>query len=490
MKRNIIKSMFCMGITGVTVLSMITGDVTTKETYADTRDTQEISIDETTFPDPVFRQWVLDTYDTDSNSELSATERLQVESTGNINAFSNSNMVKDWAGIEYFTGLTDFHVPGNNSQMTTLDLSKNQNLTTILINGSSNLTTLNVSGLSSLKTLECAFASISELDISSLSNLERLACPNTSVKELDVNGLSNLQVLVCYDTPIKELNVSGLNNLVAIMCSNTSVAELDLTGLNNLQGLICANTPISELNVSGLSNLTQIECNNTLITELDLTNLTKLTTLSCNNCQLTALDLSHNSLCTNLNISNQRVSAPLYYDGDNYYVDATEFSNLDKTKVEAISNLGSSYNYNSSKGWLECQGALNPGDELYYTYDTGTSVKMQVVVEISKVVDLTASDTEATTEAPTTTETSTATTETTTVTTENTVSTSEEATTAAPTELPAASTNASNETAEDSANNVQKQNTPRTGDAAILIWISILGIFAAASFILTGRKKP
>lgn len=488
--RNI-KHMFCMGLTGVMVLGMLLCGETAPKVFGDVSARQDVVIDENTFPDSTFRQWILDVYDTDGDSRLSPTELAQLEMTGNMNAFSASdrNAVRDWTGIEYFTGITEFSLVGGIPQAETLDLRKNANLEILMLNGARNLTALEVSGLANLKTLECAAASIRELDLSGLGNLQRLACPETSLERLDVSGLNSLQLLICYNTHIQELDVSRLSNLIAIMCYDTPITELNVSGLNNLTHINCNNTSVTELNVTGLSHLNKLECRNTPITVLDVSGLTALTELDCAGCQLTALDLSHNNMLgTSLSVSGQRVPAPLYYDGSSYYVDVTEFPDMDKTRIETVGSLGSPYSYDSSQGKMECQGALNPGDELYYNYDTGISTKMQVIIEISEVIDLTASTTEGTTEAPSTSVTeSDSSTET-----ETEASTTETISTVTTTELPESSASTLDSAVSATGtggNNVQKQDTPKTGDVAIIVWIGMLGIFAVVSFMITSRKK-
>lgn len=524
MKRYRVRQILCIGLAGISVLGIMLGSI--GEVYAggnpDVR-AADIPINETTFPDPVFRQWIMDTYDLNGDNNLSTAETATMERVSDITSFSMSNTgatVKNWKGIEYFTDITAFKLGSTNTQQcqaVTVDLSKNRYLRSIEINAAQSLTTLEIAGLSSLISVECAYTAIYELELNGLNSLQRLVCLNSKIKKLDTSNLSNLQLLVCDNNPIEELSVSGLSNLIALQCSNTSITELDVSGLTKLQGLFFNNTAISEIDLSSLSSLEELRCNNTLITELDLSGLNKLKRLHCNNMpltgldvselaeltdlycndsQLAALDLSQNiHLGANLNISSQTISAPLYYDGDSYYVDLTSFSGFDKTCLETIDSPGSSYDYDSSKGWMKSQAALQVGERLYYNYNTGTAEKMQVIVEISKLIDLTPPTTETATEKPVTTTTEMAittenSTEASTSVTETTEASTTESSQASSTEEATESSVATAGSSEHTADaNVQKPDTPRTGDNILLIWISMLGIFAVTCFLVTGGKQ-
>ncbi len=519
----------CMGIAGVIVFGLAAGG-SISAVYANGNSRAgEVPINESTFPDPVLRQWVLNTYDKDHDSNLSATERATVEKITTISTFTQSSQgmsVKDWAGIEYFTGITEFSLINYSvtCEAVTIDLSSNTKLERIEVSGARNLTTLNVAGLTSLKSISCSSTSIDELNISGMSQLENLLCSYTYIKKLDLTGLSSLKNLTCSRAAIEELKVNGAEALETLICDYTSISELDLSGLTRLKNVDCANTSIkkldisdavlleildcsdcliSELNVGSLTKLYMIECRNNELTGLDVSGLTGLLVLNCEGNQLTSLDLSHNA-SINLKMSSfsdQELLAPLYYDGDCYYVDLTVFSDFDKTCFEALDSIGSPYEYNNSSGRMESQAALQVGDKLYYNYNTGTTAKMQVIVGISEMIDLTPPTTEATTQAPAT------------ITTEAPVTTEKPVETSAPTEATTESegtteqltteTGQSSETegttgtsAGTSGNsttaastNVQKQNTPKTGDSVLLIWIGTLGVFAMISFLVTGRKQ-
>ena len=70
---------------------------------------QSISIDETSFPDAKFRQFVLDRIDKDddnllSQEEIDATASLEIQYKG----------ISDLKGIEFFTELETLYCDGNN----------------------------------------------------------------------------------------------------------------------------------------------------------------------------------------------------------------------------------------------------------------------------------------------------------------------------------------------------------------------------------------
>ena len=97
---------------------------------------QSVEINETNFPDPVFREYLL-YYQNDGNGYLK-------ESVKNMDELDLSYMdIKDLTGIEYFSGIDELDC--SHCLLTKLDLSKNTRISDLWVN-SNQLTSLNLAG--------------------------------------------------------------------------------------------------------------------------------------------------------------------------------------------------------------------------------------------------------------------------------------------------------------------------------------------------------
>ena len=150
-----------------------------------------IRIDAAHFPDPVFRQHVYVSFDTDRSGCLSYEE---IEAVGSISmdSFDDLTSVK---GIEYFT------------ELTSLELTNNPNLTAIDLTANTNITYLDLGG-----------CGLTELDVSMLPALEKLWCNNNPLTRLTLGTQPALKLLHCYGTGgerkdepsvLPELDISG-----------------------------------------------------------------------------------------------------------------------------------------------------------------------------------------------------------------------------------------------------------------------------------------
>ncbi len=221
------------------------GEVETSEEDSNTAEiTESVEINETNFPDPIFRQYIADNFDTDKDGVLSKEEIARVTT---IRVNGNYSELKSLKGIEFFTELTMLDC--GNTQISELDVSKN-----VL-----------------LESLNCYNSQISELDVSKNVNLQSLSCGDTQISKLDLSKNVLLESLDCYNSQISELDVTKNVNLQILYCSNTQISELDVSKNVNLQSLSCHSTQISELNLSNNKELRSLTCYGTLLNQLDLT---------------------------------------------------------------------------------------------------------------------------------------------------------------------------------------------------------------------------
>ncbi len=255
-------------------------------------DSGEVEINETNFPDAVFRQ-IVTGFDTDGNGILSETEISNVTEIRCGEALSGDESLSDLTGIEYFPALETLNCSGN--QLTALDVSKNTKLQ-VLDCSDNRLTALDVSKNIALTVLSCNINhDLTKLDISQNANLKTLYCGATGLEELDTSSNTALETLYCGSAKIKSLDVSHNPALTTLDCSDNGLTELNLSGSPALTTLDCSGNELKALDLSANTALAYFTCSYLPLTELDLSSNTALTTFQCESTNLTGLDVSKNT---------------------------------------------------------------------------------------------------------------------------------------------------------------------------------------------------
>ena len=150
----------------------------------------DVAINKTNFPDKTFRTYISNTFDKDKNGSLSASE-IQ-----NAKVFNPTDAsVASIQGIEFFSSLQEFTI--DESQLESMDFSKNPTLYRLTVSGSPKLTTLNVSN----------------------TNITQLTCAGNSLTSLNINNCSSLRYLYCSENKLKKLNVSKATGLYSRIIS-------------------------------------------------------------------------------------------------------------------------------------------------------------------------------------------------------------------------------------------------------------------------------
>ena len=130
-----------------------------------------VPVDEAHFPDPLFRQWVLDEANLNG---AGADGLLTPEETEQITEIRVSDMgLTSLTGIEHFPQLT--LLTCRNNLLTELDLSGNPELDTLLCDGN-RLTELDLSHNPRLTTLNCESNYLTRLDLTGCTELDWLYC--------------------------------------------------------------------------------------------------------------------------------------------------------------------------------------------------------------------------------------------------------------------------------------------------------------------------
>ena len=174
---------------------------------------------------------------------------------------TNITVGNTWAGFsDYQAGadtmaiygdLTGFSCESNNTNVTSLDVSKN----------------------SGLLELMCDKNSITSLDLSQNINLIKLDCSENNLTSLDVTHNTVLEELHCRKNHITTLNVSACTSLKMLVCNDTRIEGLDLSSHPLLMKLFCFNTKLKSLNIAGANSIKEIRMWNTNLTDCQLDTL-------------------------------------------------------------------------------------------------------------------------------------------------------------------------------------------------------------------------
>ena len=351
-----------------------------------------VAINEENFPDPTFRTYVDDNFDTTDDDALDAAEIAMVTS---IAVYGMG--ISDLKGVEYFTALTTLDCGFN--QLTSLDITNNTALTKL--NCSDNqLTSLDVTNNTALTELDCASNQLTSLDVTNNTALEILYCYSNQLTSLDVrkntaltdldchfNQLTSLEVtntnntalkvLLCYSNQLTSLDVSKNMALTYLDCESNQLTSLDVTNNTALTDLYCYSNQLTSLDMSKNTALTYLYCNNNQLTSLDVSKNTALTELECTTNQLTSLDVSKNTALTNLVCYSNRLLAVNAATGITSYYNASPMTAFAAdSMVLRLADYGIDYTMMSNLTGCE----LSKGNQ--YLLLTGTDGTARYVYDV------------------------------------------------------------------------------------------------------------
>lgn len=310
-----------------------------------------IKIDDINFPDKYFRDYIVESFDSNKNGYLDSNEILAADFINPTDSETSS-----LKGIEYFTNMktlsfdnikiTELDLSNNtnleelycsSSLLTSLDLSNNTKLKKIFCNYNSKLKELILGYMPELTEFRCKYNIFEYLDFSKCTNLQTLDCSNNNLKSLDLSKNKELDWITCDGNPITELDLSnnpklwmancnnkqlsklilGNNpNLTTLNCTDSALEKLDLSFCPKLQELDCSTSYVDnkrgKLKAVILGNnpsLSKIDCTNNVIEELDLSNCPNLKNLDIVNNKITTLDLTKNTNLEKLNCHYNNISS-------------------------------------------------------------------------------------------------------------------------------------------------------------------------------------
>lgn len=211
----------------------------------------DVAINETTFPDENFREYVKKEFDTSKNNFLSTAE---IAAANTI--FVTGEPITSIEGIAYFTALTDLYC--SNTKLTTLDTSHNTKLETLECNDTPTLTSLNVSQNTELKVLRCNNNALADLDLTNNTALKTLECGENEFTTLDLSKNTSLKYFGFFNGKLSSLDLTNNTNLEELYFCGNNFSTIDISKNTKLKFLHLFSNQLITLDTSKHSNLQRL----------------------------------------------------------------------------------------------------------------------------------------------------------------------------------------------------------------------------------------
>ena len=309
-----------------------------------------IYVNETTFPDKMLREEVLEQWDEVKPYDFDDDEEDYDDEEGDYNEYVNnkaedgvkidadliksigvygygdSEVVTNLKGIELLTKLESLSI--TNYSGGKFDLSKNTNLNSVDISSNKyvlspndfvslpKLTSLDMGGKvvstiepSKLKKLESlsisAKTGAKKVDISKCTKLKSVYIHSAAATSINIGKLSKLKDLHIEGAKkLTSVNVSKLSNLDDLMIRDCGIKKIDLSKNRKLRMLsVKGNKKLKSLNIKKNINLQDVNIGYTSITKLDTSKNKKLGSLDVYNSKISSLNLKKNTNLWSLKVS-------------------------------------------------------------------------------------------------------------------------------------------------------------------------------------------
>ena len=254
-----------------------------------------VPINEETFPDPVFREYVRKIV---GSSVLTEEKAQQIEvldvSDDNIKeVLGDRDPITSLMGIRYLRYVKDLNCSGQELKKT-LNLEQNSRVEKLNCSGNQ-LTGLWFHKGSSLKYLTCSVNEFTALDLSKCSELIELSCSSNKLTSLDLSANTKLQKISAGSNKLTALDTRNLPELTYLnLWGNHDLKSIDVSKNTKLEFLSASHGKLTSLNVKNNRMLVELYVYNNQLTALDVRSNYMLKRLGCYENQLTALDLSSN----------------------------------------------------------------------------------------------------------------------------------------------------------------------------------------------------
>ena len=286
-----------------------------------------IPINEETFPDPVFREYVLKIV---GSSVLTEEKARQIEvldvSKNNIKkVLGDRAPITSLMGIRYLRYVKDLNCSGQELKKT-LNLEQNSRVEKLNCSGNQ-LTDLWFHTGSSLRYLDCSVNQFTALNLSKNPELIELSCSNNKLTSLDLSANTKLQQINASSNKLTALDVRQLPELTHLyLWANHDLKSIDVSKNTKLEFLSVSHCKLTSLDVRNNRKLVELFVYNNQLTALDVRSNYMLKTLYCYENQITALDLSSNVSLEDLGVNDNPITE----------LDLRAQSNLQKLSCSAM----------------------------------------------------------------------------------------------------------------------------------------------------------
>ena len=268
-----------------------------------------IPINEETFPDPVFREYVLKIV---GSSVLTEEKAQQIEvldvSKDNIKkVLGDRAPITSLMGIRYLRYVKDLNCRGQKLKKT-LNLEQNSRVEKLNCSGNQ-LTGLWFHTGSSLRYLDCSVNQFTALDLSKNPELTELSCSSNKLTSLDLSANKKLQKIVAQTNALTTLDTRNLPELTDLyLWGNHDLKSIDVSKNPKLEFLSASHCKLTALDVSNNRKLVKLYVDDNQLTALDVSSNYLLKKLGCYENQLTALDLSNNVALEYLGVNDNPIT--------------------------------------------------------------------------------------------------------------------------------------------------------------------------------------
>ena len=268
-----------------------------------------IPINEETFPDPVFREYVLKIV---GSSVLTEEKARQIEvlnvSDDNIKkVLGDRDPITSLMGIRYLRYVKDLNCSGQELKKT-LNLEQNSRVEKLNCSGNQ-LTDLWFHKGSLLRYLDCSVNQFTALNLSKNPELTELSCSSNKLTALDLSANKKLQKIVAQTNALTTLDTRNLPELTDLyLWGNHDLKSIDVSKNTKLEFLSVSHCKLTSLDVSNNRKLVKLYVDDNQLTALDVSSNYMLKKLGCYENQITALDLSYNGALEYLGVNDNPIT--------------------------------------------------------------------------------------------------------------------------------------------------------------------------------------
>ena len=266
-------------------------------------------INDTNFPDPVFREYVRKIAGSSVLTEEKARqiEVLDVSWSSTKKVLGKRDPITSLKGIRYLKYVKDLNC--SYQKLTTLNLELNSRVEKLNCSGNQ-LTDLWLDPRgNSLRYLDCGGNKLTALDLSKSPELTELYCSSNKLTALDLSANKKLQKINAQTNALTTLDTRNLPELTYLnLQANFDLKAIDVSKSTKLEFLNVAQGKLTSLNVKNNRMLVELYVFLNQLTALDVRSNYLLKKLNCYENQLTALDLSYNGALESLSVSENPIA--------------------------------------------------------------------------------------------------------------------------------------------------------------------------------------